>query len=99
MPKGYIIAELNVTDMEGIPGIPQTKCRPSSLAYGGRYLVRAGEAQVLEGSGESGRMVVLEFDSPERRWSGTTPPNIRRSCRSACVMPPAGRLCHGAPPA
>ena len=40
---------------------------PATIAaYGGRYVVRAGEATLLEGTGGPGRMVVLEFDSPER---------------------------------
>ncbi|HXB84088.1 MAG TPA: DUF1330 domain-containing protein [Candidatus Acidoferrum sp.] len=34
--------------------------------FGGRYLVRGGRMQVLEGSWEPTRIVVLEFDSYER---------------------------------
>jgi uncharacterized protein (DUF1330 family) len=65
MPKGYIIAELTVSDMEGYQEYRQ-KVPAVIAAYGGRYLVRAGDSKVLEGDGPSGRMVVLEFDSPER---------------------------------
>ena len=64
MPKGYLIGEIEVTNMEGYEEyrrqVPET-----IAAYGGRYVVRAGEATLLEGSGGPGRMVVLEFDSPE----------------------------------
>jgi uncharacterized protein (DUF1330 family) len=65
MPKGYIIAELVVSNSEGYQEYREKV--PAVIAqYGGRYLVRAGDSKVLEGTGESGRMVVLEFDSPER---------------------------------
>lgn len=46
---------------------------PGSLAaYGGRFVVRGGPTQVLEGPWTPGRIVVLEFDSAERArawWS------------------------------
>ena len=48
---------------------------PSIAAYGGRYLVRGGGSEILEGSWQPARLVVLEFptvaqaqawwDSPE----------------------------------
>ena len=46
---------------------------PSTLAkYGGRFIVRGGAAERLEGSYEPKRVVVLEFESAERArawWS------------------------------
>jgi uncharacterized protein (DUF1330 family) len=65
MPKGYLVAELEVTNMEGYQEY-RRQVSAVVAAYGGRYLVRAGEAKLLEGDGGPGRMVVLEFDSPER---------------------------------
>ena len=65
MPKGYVLAEVEVTD----PALFETY-RPlasaSIAAFGGRYLVRGGDPQVLEGNRPHRRMVLLEFDSPER---------------------------------
>jgi uncharacterized protein (DUF1330 family) len=39
-------------------------------AYGGRYVVRGGAVEVVEGDWTPGRLVVLEFDSvaQARRW-------------------------------
>ena len=65
----YIIAELEVTDPatfdEYRKGVPST-----IAAYGGRYLVRGGALESLEGGWTPKRMVVLEFPSMEqaRRW-------------------------------
>ena len=65
MPKGYILAEVTVTD----PALFETY-RPlaaaSIAAFGGKYLVRGGAAEMLEGERTPGRMVLLEFSSPER---------------------------------
>jgi uncharacterized protein (DUF1330 family) len=65
MAKGYILAEVEVTD----PALFETY-RPlaaaSIAAFGGRYLVRGGATEVLEGEGKAARMVLLEFSSPER---------------------------------
>lgn len=42
-------------------------------AHGGRFLVRGGEMQVLEGSWSPLRVVVMEFDDVDtaRRWYGS----------------------------
>ena len=65
MAKGYILAEVEVTD----PALFETY-RPLAAAaiaaFGGRYLVRGGATETLEGGRTSARMVLLEFPSPER---------------------------------
>ena len=40
------------------------------FAHGGKYLVRGGKTEVLEGDWEPGRVVVLEFPSVEalKKW-------------------------------
>lgn len=69
MPKGYMMAEIEVHD----PADYETyrlKAPATIAAYGGRYLVRGGDPQLVEGSTAPGRVVILEFDSPEQaeRW-------------------------------
>jgi uncharacterized protein (DUF1330 family) len=39
---------------------------PSIAAYGGRYVVRGGASEILEGSWLPPRLVVLEFPTLER---------------------------------
>jgi uncharacterized protein (DUF1330 family) len=57
----YIIAEVEVTDPETYQSYrAQT---PGVVArYGGRFIVRGGAAETLEGKGQPGRVVVLEFE-------------------------------------
>lgn len=67
--RGYVIAEITVTDPAAFERYRQAV--PATIAaYGGRYLVRGGRAETVEGAGTPGRLVVVEFDSPEqaRRW-------------------------------
>lgn len=45
---------------------------PSIAAHGGRYLVRGGPSEVLEGAWQPARLVVLEFPDADRArawWS------------------------------
>ena len=58
----YLIADIEVTDTQayeeyrrGVPAI--------IAAHGGRYLVRGGTAETLEGTWHPGRAIVLEFPS------------------------------------
>jgi uncharacterized protein (DUF1330 family) len=65
----YVIVELNVTDPAGFE--EYRKQVPATIAqYGGRYLVRGGRCETLEGGWAPARVVVLEFPSMEaaRRW-------------------------------
>jgi uncharacterized protein (DUF1330 family) len=65
MPKGYMLAELEITD----PALFEkyrAKVPATIAAYGGRYLVRGGEPQPLEGDHPLRRFVVIEFASPEQ---------------------------------
>jgi uncharacterized protein (DUF1330 family) len=66
---GYVIAELEITDPAGFE--EYRKQVPATIQkYGGRYVVRGGTTQTLEGDWQPKRLVVLEFPSVEqaRRW-------------------------------
>jgi uncharacterized protein (DUF1330 family) len=61
-PKGYIVAELVVTDVAAYG--EYAKAVTAVVAqYGGRYLVRGGASEGKEGAPPSGRTVVIEFAS------------------------------------
>ncbi len=65
----YVIAEVNVTDP--VLFEEYRKIVPATIEkYGGRYKVRGGAAETLEGGWSPARMVVLEFPSMEqaRKW-------------------------------
>jgi uncharacterized protein (DUF1330 family) len=65
----YVIADLDIQDATGFEEyrrrVPATIER-----YGGRYLVRGGAHEVVEGEWQPRRLVVLEFPSmaAARRW-------------------------------
>jgi uncharacterized protein (DUF1330 family) len=56
----YVIYQAEVLDPERYEEY-KTKAAASILASGGRYLVRGGEVEVLEGDAPAGRTVVLTF--------------------------------------
>ena len=65
----YVIAEVEITNPEGYK--EYTAHVPATIAkYGGRFLVRGGAAEVLEGEWPQKRRVIIEFASLEaaRRW-------------------------------
>ena len=67
--SAYFIVDLEVTDPAGIE--EYRKQVPATIAkYGGRYLVRGGKHETLEGDWRPGRVVLLEFPSAEqaKRW-------------------------------
>lgn len=69
--KAYIIVDVRITDPERYE--EYKKLTPGSLVpYGGKFLVRGGAAETLEGAWNPGRVVVLEFpsmDSAKSWWS------------------------------
>ena len=65
----YVIVDIEVTDPAGYDEYRQRV--PATLAaHGGRFLVRGGALEVVEGSWRPRRLVVLEFPSlaQARRW-------------------------------
>lgn len=64
MTKAYLIGQITVTNPEGYAHyasqVPQT-----IAAFGGKYLVRGGQATQLEGLPQGDRNVVVEFPSRE----------------------------------
>lgn len=61
----YLIADIDVHDPAAFEAY--RKVVPATIAaYGGRYLVRGGKTEVLEGSWQPHRLIVLEFPSMER---------------------------------
>jgi uncharacterized protein (DUF1330 family) len=58
----YIIAHLDVTDPEGFQAY-RAAVSPVVETFGGRYLVRGGGIEVLEGDWTVPRLVVIAFDS------------------------------------
>ena len=65
--SAYIIANIRVTDMEQYK--KYTKLTPAAIeAYSGKFIVRGGEVETLEGPEETRRVVVLKFpDSASAR--------------------------------
>ncbi len=65
----YVIAQVEVTDPEKFAKYGAQV--PATIAqYGGRYLVRGGETQAIEGDWAPPRVVVLEFPSMDqlKKW-------------------------------
>ena len=61
----YIVLNIDVTDPGRYPEYAKVAA-PIVHQYGGRYLVRGGTAETLEGSVQPKRVVILEFPSYER---------------------------------
>jgi len=64
MSKAYLVGQITVTNPEAYAvysaQVPQT-----IAAFGGKYLVRGGQAKQLEGQAQGERNVVIEFPSRE----------------------------------
>jgi uncharacterized protein (DUF1330 family) len=64
--KGYVIVEAKVADAVAYETY-KTLAAAAIAQYGGRYLVRGGAAEMLEGKWTNiPRLVVVEFDSVEQ---------------------------------
>jgi len=82
---GYVIVDIEVLD----PGPYEEYKRLASAsiaAHGGRYHVRGGSSEVLDGDWTPRRLVVLEFDSVEKAKAWRSSPEyaeakkIRERC-------------------
>jgi uncharacterized protein (DUF1330 family) len=88
---GYIAVQISIND-------PKTYERykllapPSIAKYGGKYLIRGGKPEILEGSWSPARFVVLEFPSVERAKAWWDSPEyaeakaLRQSCAETGML-------------
>ena len=62
---GYIIADVDVHDAEAY-GEYRKLVAPTIEKYGGKFVVRAGAHEVVEGDWKPNRVIVIEFESVAR---------------------------------
>ena len=69
--KAYVIVEVSITDK--IIYEKYKKLTPAAIAaFGGKFIVRGGRTETLEGDWQPERMVVVEFPSVDKAkewWS------------------------------
>ena len=88
MPKGYWIVHVTVDDPAAYEAYRQANAAPLAR-HGGRFLVRGGAQEVVEGTARA-RSVVIEFPSPRGRAGLLGRPPVYRGARTA-----AGRVAGG----
>jgi uncharacterized protein (DUF1330 family) len=62
--SAYVIVDIEVTEPVEYEDYKHLAA-PTVSAFGGRYVVRGGAVQILEGDWTPKRLVVLEFDTVE----------------------------------
>ena len=63
--SAFVIADITVNDPKRYEEYKKL-APPAIAAYGGKYLVRGGKSEKLEGNWEPDRVVILEFESIEK---------------------------------
>ena len=61
----YIIVEIEITDSVGYEEYKK-QAAATVAQYGGKYIVRGGACETVEGDWKPKRIVVLQFESAER---------------------------------
>ena len=61
----YVIVEIDIVDPVGYEEYKK-QAGATVAKYGGKYIVRGGKAEVLEGDWNPKRIVVLEFESMQK---------------------------------
>ena len=71
--SAYIIVEIEIIDPVNYEEYKK-QAGATVHKYGGKYIVRGGKTEVLEGDWNPKRIVVLEFPTMERAKGATAPP-------------------------
>ncbi len=74
----YAIFDITVHDPERYEDYKKL-APPAIAAYGGKYLVRGGQLDVLEGDWNPSRIVVLEFPSADQAKAWIDSPEYREA--------------------
>jgi uncharacterized protein (DUF1330 family) len=84
--KAYVLADIEVQDASLYEQY-KALAPPAIAAHGGRYLVRGGRTEVLEGTWSPKRAVILEFPSLEqaKAWWASAEYAEGRALRQSCA--------------
>jgi uncharacterized protein (DUF1330 family) len=82
----YVVVDITIRENATYEQYKQLAA-PAVAAYGGRYLVRGGAVEPLEGSWLPSRLVILEFPSVEagRAWWSSAEYSRAKALRHACA--------------
>ena len=82
----YVIVQIDIHDADTYARYREL-APPSIAAYGGRYPVRGGHTEVLEGSWKPERLVVLEFPDADaaRAWWASPEYAEAKALRQSCA--------------
>jgi uncharacterized protein (DUF1330 family) len=80
----YVIAHIDVKDPVRYEDY-KTMVPPSIAKFGGRFIARGGKAEVLEGTWQPKRLVIVEFPTIEaaRQWYASEDYRAARDLRQA----------------
>jgi uncharacterized protein (DUF1330 family) len=83
---GYVVVDIKVRDPQRYERYKQLAADAVAV-YGGRYLVRGGATETLEGTWQPSRFVVLEFPTMElgRAWWASQEYGPAKALRQACA--------------
>ncbi len=87
----YVVVQITVEDPVRYAEYRRIAA-PSIAVYGGRYVVRGGACEILEGSWLPPRLVVLEFPTVERARAWWASPEyapakaVRQECASTEML-------------
>ena len=82
----FVVVQIDVKDSVAYEEYRRL-ATPTVPAYGGRYVVRGGASEILEGSWQPRRLVVLEFPTMERAKAWWNSPEYApaKAIRQACA--------------
>jgi uncharacterized protein (DUF1330 family) len=82
----YVVLNVRVKEAETYDRYKQLAA-PSLAKYGGRYLVRGGATETLEGHWHPSRFVILEFPTAElgRAWWTSQEYGPAKALRQSCA--------------
>lgn len=84
--SAYVIVDIEVNDPEGYEEYKKL-AQDSVAAYGGRYIVRGGSKEILEGSWMPRRFVILEFPdvATAKAWWASPEYAAGKALRQRCA--------------
>lgn len=83
----YVVVQIAIEDPAAYERY-KALAPPAIAAYGGRYLVRGGPTEVLEGTWQPPRLVILEFPTAAqaRAWWASAEYGPAKALRQQCAQ-------------